>query len=161
MATSTESNPPAKDSKSLSSLTELNLEKSILRHGLATQQEIELCKAYKAKLAAKEESKGLLDIMVEAKVLTKGQSTRLLKEVGETNRKLEIPGYQIIDKIGKGSMGMVYKARQTSVDRIVAVNILLDTLAQTRSSSSGSTARRRSPPKKRKKQKKKKKEQKK
>jgi serine/threonine-protein kinase len=130
MATSTESNPPAKDAKSLSSLNEYNLEKSILRRGLATPQEIELCKAYKAKLAAKDETKGLLEIMVEAKVLTKSQSARLLKEIGETTRKFEIPGYQIIDKIGKGSMGIVYKARQTSVDRIVAVKILLDALAQ-------------------------------
>ncbi len=41
MATSTESNPPAKDSKGLSSLDEFNLEKSILRRGLATTTEIE------------------------------------------------------------------------------------------------------------------------
>ena len=131
MATSTESNPPVKDPKSLSSLNEFNLEKSILRRGLATPNEIELCKAHKAKLAAKgEDGKGLLDIMVEARVLTKSQSARLVKEVGETTKKFEIPGYQILDKLGKGSMGIVYKARQTSVDRIVAVKILLDALAQ-------------------------------
>src|SRR5262249_55095338 len=35
-----------------------------------------------------------------------------------------------IEKLGKGSMGIVYKAKQTSVDRIVAVKILLDALAQ-------------------------------
>ena len=68
--------------------------------------------------------------MVEAKVLTKSQSMRLLREVGEANKRFEIPGYQIMERIGKGSMGMVYKARQTSVDRIVAVKILLDALAQ-------------------------------
>ncbi len=130
MATKTESNPPAKDSKGLSSLNEFNLEKSILRRGLATAAEIDACKAHKAKLASKDEVKGLLEIMVEAKVLTKSQSARLVKEVGETNRKFEIPGYQVIDKLGKGSMGVVYKARQTSVDRIVAVKILLDALAQ-------------------------------
>jgi eukaryotic-like serine/threonine-protein kinase len=133
MATSTESNPPVKDSKSLSSLNEFNLEKSILRRGLATTNEIELCKAHKAKLASRggeEGSKGLLDIMVDAKVLTKSQSMRLLREMGETSKKLEIPGYQLIEKLGKGSMGIVFKARQASVDRIVAVKILLDALAQ-------------------------------
>jgi serine/threonine protein kinase len=153
MATSTDSNPPAKDSKilssqhekrdskglsnqdnldarGLSSLDEMNLEKSILRRGLATPNEIELCKQYRAKLASKDETKGLLEIMVEAKVLTRNQSLRILKEMGEQNRKFEIPGYQIIEKLGKGSMGIVYKAKQTSVDRIVAVKILLDALAQ-------------------------------
>src|SRR4051812_18420978 len=131
MATSTETNPPAKDAKGLSSLEEMNLEKSILRRGLATSAEIEKCKSYRAKLAAKEESKGLLEIMVEAKFLTRNQSERIKQEiVGETSRKLEIPGYQIIDKLGKGSMGIVYKGRQIAVDRIVAVKILLDALAQ-------------------------------
>jgi eukaryotic-like serine/threonine-protein kinase len=131
MATSTESNPPAKESKSLSSLNEFNLEKSILRRGLATPNEIELCKSHRAKLAAKgDDNRGLLEIMVEAKVLTKGQSVRLLKEMGESNKKFEIPGYQMLERLGKGSMGMVFKARQTSVDRIVAVKILLDALAQ-------------------------------
>ena len=131
MATSTETNPPAKDLKGLSSLDEMNLEKSILRRGLATTAEIEACKSHRAKLAARDETKGLLQIMVEARVLTKNQSERVMKEiVGETSRKLEIPGYQIIDKLGKGSMGIVYKGRQIAVDRIVAVKILLDALAQ-------------------------------
>jgi serine/threonine protein kinase len=139
MATSTESNPPAKDAKDtrgLSGLSESNLEQSILRRGLATTQEIDACKAHRAKLAASssnkdEPAKSLLDIMVEAKVLTKNQSLRLIKEAGpEGIKKLEIPGYQILSKIGKGSMGVVYKAKQASVDRIVAVKILLDSLAK-------------------------------
>ena len=140
MSSPAESKPPpkekdlARDQRGLSGVNELNLEKSIIRRGLATPQEVEACKALRIKLASKEGAevpRNLVDIMVEAKVLTKGQSIRLVKEVGtEGGGKFEIPGYQIIERLGKGSMGLVFKAKQTSVDRIVAVKVLLDSLAE-------------------------------
>jgi serine/threonine-protein kinase len=134
MAASVDSNPQTRDPMGLSGVEELNLERSILRRGLATAAEIEACKAHRAKLAASgpkdSPTKSLLEIMVEAKVLTRGQVGRLLHEGGETGKKLEIPGYQILDRLGKGSMGLVYKAKQLSVDRLVAIKVLLDTLAQ-------------------------------
>ena len=125
---------PVKDQRGLSGLNESNLEKSIIRRGFATAQEVEACKALRTKLAAKEGAenvRNLIDIMVEAKVLTKNQSLRIVKEAGAGTEggKFEIPGYQIIERLGKGSMGLVFKAKQTSVDRIVAVKVLLDTLA--------------------------------
>jgi eukaryotic-like serine/threonine-protein kinase len=121
-----------KDPKSSSTLDETQLEKSIIRRGLATPAEIEACKAQRKQMVAKENelSKSLLEIMVEAKVLTRSQVTRLVQQVGEANRKFQIPGYQMIQKLGKGSMGIVYKAKQISVDRVVAIKILLDPLAQ-------------------------------
>ena len=36
----------------------------------------------------------------------------------------------MLQKLGKGSMGVVFKAKQLSVDRVVAIKILLDPLAQ-------------------------------
>jgi serine/threonine-protein kinase len=136
MASPVDSNSSGKDSKTLSGLDESQLEKSILRRGLATADEIEACKVQRKKLAAKDQdsngSKNLLEIMVEAKVLTRSQVTRLIQESGEDKRKFQIPGYQMIQKLGKGSMGVVFKAKQVSVDRVVAIKILLDTLAQNR-----------------------------
>jgi eukaryotic-like serine/threonine-protein kinase len=127
-----ESDGPGKDPKSSSTVDETQLEKSIIRRGLATPAEIEACKAQREQLVAKENdlSKSLLEIMVEAKVLTRSQVTRLVQQVGEANRKFQIPGYQMIQKLGKGSMGIVFKAKQISVDRVVAIKILLDPLAQ-------------------------------
>ena len=37
---------------------------------------------------------------------------------------IQIPGYSIIAKLGQGGMGAVFKARQVSMDRLVAIKIL-------------------------------------
>ncbi len=118
----------------LSGLSDSSLEQSVIRRGFATPEEVEACKAQRAKLASSGSggaTKNLLEIMVGARVLTQSQAQRLFKELSkESQRKHEIPGYQILNRLGKGQMGIVYKAKQTSVDRVVAVKVLLEALAQ-------------------------------
>ena len=41
-----------------------------------------------------------------------------------TRNSSQIPGYQLLGKLGKGAMATVYKARQLSLDRIVAIKVL-------------------------------------
>ncbi len=46
--------------------------------------------------------------------------------------RVAIPGYEMIAKIGQGAMGAVYKARQVSMDRLVAIKVLAPKYAQDR-----------------------------
>ncbi|RME78088.1 MAG: serine/threonine protein kinase [Planctomycetota bacterium] len=69
--------------------------------------------------------KSLAEILVEKGYLEEDKVPKVWEAVKkEMFRKIQIEGYEILDKLGKGSVATVYKARQKSLDRLVAIKIL-------------------------------------
>lgn len=65
--------------------------------------------------------KALAELLVKARVITAFQARRLLTN---RHRGLVVGRYIILDRIGSGSMGRVYKAHHAMMDRVVALKVI-------------------------------------
>jgi serine/threonine-protein kinase len=98
--------------------------------GLATRTEIEFCREQQ-KQASDPNARSLTDLLIEHSFITVNQAKRIRQQVIERQNS-QIPGYQLISKLGKGAMATVYKARQLSLNRIVAVKVLPKKMSESR-----------------------------
>lgn len=90
--------------------------------GLATPEEVQLC--LERQRGEDPNQQSLAELLVNTGVLTRRQVERLRPEADERRASQQIPGYVILSKLGAGAMATVYKARQLSLDRLVAIKIL-------------------------------------
>ena len=95
----------------------------VVERGLATPADLE---RLTAKLKANEggSDASLSTLLVAEGLVTSNQLDRLRPELEEQRAGQQIPGYQIIRKLGAGAMATVYLAKQISLDRMVAIKIL-------------------------------------
>ncbi|MFA5864621.1 MAG: serine/threonine-protein kinase [Phycisphaerae bacterium] len=100
--------------------------KLVLKYHFASSREVKECLDLHRRLAGEGENKPIGQVFVEKGYLTTSQYRRLTEEFEGIKKpsRQQIPGYQILGKLGKGAMATVYKARQVSLDRIVAVKVL-------------------------------------
>jgi serine/threonine-protein kinase len=78
------------------------------------------------KALSKQNPQTLEKVMVDMGFITRSQAIRLVQSIRESSKVAanQIPGFQILGKLGQGAMAVVYKAKQLSLDRIVAVKVL-------------------------------------
>ena len=96
-----------------------------LKNGLVDAEQIAEAREIQAKIEELGVSaKHLGDILLEKQFLTQGDFDRIVGHMNRLRSAVRIRGYKLLTKLGQGSMGTVYKARQLSLDRVVAVKIL-------------------------------------
>jgi len=98
----------------------------VVEQGLATASEIEEAKVLQREgSAAGSGNTALGQLLVDNGVITQRQLDRIKPAVEEEkNVKQQIPGFKIIGKLGAGAMATVFKAKQLSLDRTVAIKVL-------------------------------------
>jgi serine/threonine-protein kinase len=120
-------NPGAAAKPDVSSiqLDEERMAHALVSRGLVTRDEVQRCRTA---IGSEGGPEALLARLVKAGFLTANQGHRAKQELA-TLLHQQIPGYGLLEKLGVGSMGTVYKARQLSMDRLVAIKILHARLA--------------------------------
>lgn len=110
------------NAKSVSSM-DTELGRQVIELGLATREDLQECLTFYAQHKDDLKNQTLANVMIDKGVVTARQITRI-KTAIEASRGQEIPGYQLLSKLGAGAMATVFKARQLSLDRIVAIKVL-------------------------------------
>lgn len=110
----------------MSPITEDRFEQYVLEHGLSTRDEVKEARRLLNKAAMDGQTLTVADALVQARCLTRNQARRVFEALKKetVSPNLTIPGVELIEKIGRGSQAIVYKGRQVSMDRIVAVKIM-------------------------------------
>ena len=96
----------------------------VVDQSLCTEKEVRHCVEEK-KARSFEDPITLEQLLLDKQFVTNTQVERLRSLIRESKDVVnQIPGYKILGKLGSGAMAVVYKAKQISLDRTVAIKVL-------------------------------------
>jgi serine/threonine-protein kinase len=91
---------------------------------LCAEDEVQQCEEEQKRRASTQPAT-LEQLLLEKQFLTRTQAERLKAAIRDSRDSTnQIPGYKVLGKLGSGAMAVVYKAKQLSLDRIVAIKVL-------------------------------------
>ena len=124
-AESADNNAPT-SAKNKSALTNVDtiIGKIVVDQGLATPEEVQQCLELARQSSLDGNSKSLPLLLVENDYITPRQLERIKAQAEAERSGQQIPGYKILGQLGKGAMATVFKGRQLSLDRLVAIKVL-------------------------------------
>jgi len=98
----------------------------VVERQLITPDELRAATDQQRQLAASGHERPISEILVDLGFLTRTQLQRLQGSNDDSGGRpaQQIPGYQILNKCGAGAMAVVYRAKQLSLNRTVAIKVL-------------------------------------
>lgn len=98
----------------------------LVERQFATSDEVRAATEQQKLLRGSGADRPLTDVMIDLGFITKTQLTRVQGGSDDSGNRpaQQIPGYQLQRRVGAGAMAVVYKAKQLSLDRVVAIKVL-------------------------------------
>ncbi len=112
----------------MAELADSQLARLVVERKLCTSNEVELVRA-----GLNGSPDSLEKALIQQGYLTRSQIHRLTRSMDDDSLyrpAQQIPGFQILSKLGQGAMAVVFKAKQLSLERTVAIKVLPKRLSE-------------------------------